>query len=377
MGFVGGVAVAGLGALAIAGWTRDTSPTASATTSAPTSVAAAAPASTTPPTPTASSASTSDVSALVSSVSPGIVSIEVTAVAESNNPFGGAGGGGGGGGGGQSEQVAGSGFVFDANGLIATNAHVVDGATSIKVNFSDGTSKTGTLVGIDHTDDLAVVKVDATGLHALALGDSSTLKVGQRVVAVGNALDLTGGPTVTEGIVSALDRSIDTDTGAHLTGLIQTDASINPGNSGGPLLDLSGNVVGINSAGATDAQNVGFSIAMTGAKPILQQLGQGKTVTRPFIGVSTENVDADVAQQSGLPVDHGIVIVQVSQGSPAETAGLRRGDVITEVDGKAITDTDAFGDQVKAAGAGTQMKLTVQRNEQSLTITVTLGTRSA
>jgi S1-C subfamily serine protease len=301
-------------------------------------------------------------------VSSGIVSIEVTAVAQSNNPFGGGGG---------SVQAAGSGFVFDANGLIATNAHVVDGATSIKVNFSDGSTKTGTLVGIDHTDDLAVVKVDATGLHALPLGDSSTLKVGQRVVAVGNALDLTGGPTVTEGIVSALDRSIDTDTGAHLTGLIQTDASINPGNSGGPLFDLSGNVVGINSAGATDAQNVGFSIAMSGAKPILEQLSQGKTVTRTFIGVSTEDVDANVAQQYGLPVDHGVVVVQVSQGSPAEAAGLRRGDVITEVDGKAVASTDAFGELIRDAKAGSQMKLTVQRNDQTLTITATLGTRSA
>ena len=220
-------------------------------------------------------------------------------------------------------EGAGTGFVVDANGLIATNAHVVAGATDVKVTFDDGSTVDGTVLGTDTTDDLAVVKVDRSGLHALTLGDSDQLAVGMPVVAIGNALALPGGPTATSGIVSALDRSIATDNGEHLDNLIQTDAAMNPGNSGGPLLTLDGAVVGVNSAGATQAQNIGFSIGMSGAQPILEQLEAGKHIKRPFIGVQTRLVDDQLAQMLGLEVDHGILIADVTTGSPAEHAGLR------------------------------------------------------
>ena len=210
------------------------------------------------------------MSALISSALPGVVSISV----EMNGG-----------------QGAGTGFVISSDGQIATNAHVVADATKIEVEFSDGSTAPATVLGVDRTDDLAVVKVDKTGLTALPLGKSSDLRIGEPVVAIGNALDLTGGPTATEGIVSALDRTIDTNDGEHLTHLVQTDAAINPGNSGGPLLTLDGKVVGINSAGTKDAQNIGFAIAIDTARPIVEQLQQGKTVTKAYLGVSTTPLD--------------------------------------------------------------------------------------
>ena len=208
-----------------------------------------------------------DVSALISAALPGVVSISV----ELNGG-----------------QAAGTGFIISTDGQIATNAHVVADATKITVKFADGSTAPAKVLGVDRTDDLAVVKVDKAGLTALPLGKSSNLRIGEPVVAIGNALDLTGGPTATEGIVSALDRTIDTNDGEHLTHLLQTDAAINPGNSGGPLLTLDGEVVGINSAGSQDAQNIGFAIALDTAQPIITQLQQGKTITKAYLGVTTQ-----------------------------------------------------------------------------------------
>ena len=215
-----------------------------------------------------------DVSGLISAALPGVVSISVVL---------------------NGGQGAGTGFVISSDGEIATNAHVVADATKIDVKFADGSTAAATVLGVDRTDDLAVVKVDKVGLTALTLGTSADLRIGEPVVAIGNALDLTGGPTATEGIVSALDRTIDTNEGEHLTHLLQTDAAINPGNSGGPLLTLDGKVVGINSAGSQDAQNIGFAIAIDTAQPIIEQLQQGKTVTKAYLGVSTTPLDATVA----------------------------------------------------------------------------------
>jgi putative serine protease PepD len=204
-------------------------------------------------------AAKSDVSALIAKALPGVVSINVSL---------------------NGGQAAGTGFIITSDGQIATNAHVVADATSIEVVFSDGSSASAKVLGVDRTDDLAVIKVDKTGLTALPLGKSSELKIGEPVVAIGNALALTGGPTATEGIVSALDRTIDTNDGEHLTHLLQTDAAINPGNSGGPLLTLDGEVVGINSAGSQDAQNIGFAIAIDTAQPIISQLQQARPSPR-------------------------------------------------------------------------------------------------
>jgi S1-C subfamily serine protease len=247
----------------------------------------------------------------------------------------------------------------------------------VKVTFDDGSTVDGTVLGTDSTDDLAVVKVDRTGLHALTLGDSDHLAVGVPVVAIGNALALPGGPTATSGIVSALDRSIATDNGEHLDNLIQTDAAINPGNSGGPLLTLDGAVVGVNSAGATDAQNIGFSIGMSGARPILEQLEAGRHIKRPFIGVQTRLVDAQLAQMLGLEVDHGVLIADVTTGSPAEHAGLRRGDVITSAGGVEIKVSDDLTSAITKAGTGHDLDLSVRRGNEQIDITVTVGSRDA
>ncbi|MGP3956958.1 S1C family serine protease [Nonomuraea sp. 3N208] len=170
------------------------------------------------------------------------------------------------------EQGTGTGFVIAANGLIATNNHVVEGAQAITVTLRDGRTLTAKVLRSDPAADLAVLRVNATNLPVAPLGDSSTLKVGDPVIAIGNALALPGGPTVTEGIVSALDRTVQTDAGARLQHVIQTDAAINPGNSGGPLVDASGRIVGINTAAAGDAQNIGFSIAINGARHTIDDL---------------------------------------------------------------------------------------------------------
>ena len=297
-----------------------------------------------------------DVSDLVASTLPGVVSITVSI---------------------DGGHGAGTGFILSADGAIVTNAHVVADARDIRVTFHDGSSAPATVVGVDRTDDLAVIDVDRTGLHALPLGNSASLRVGQPVVAIGNALALTGTPTATEGIVSAVDRSIDTDDGEHLAHVLQTDAAINPGNSGGPLLTLDGRVVGINSAGSSNAQNVGFAIAIDTAKPIIDQLAAGKTVTRPFLGVSTLGVDAQVKSQYGLHTDHGALITDVSSGSAAEAAGLQPGDVVVSANGSAISDDTALRDAIRETGAGNKLELGVDRKGESLTLTATLSTHDA
>ncbi len=297
-----------------------------------------------------------DVSALISSALPGVVSISVDL---------------------NGGQGAGTGFVISSDGEIATNAHVVADASKIDVKFADGSTAAATVLGVDRTDDLAVIKVAKVGLTSLSLGKSSDLKIGEPVVAIGNALDLTGGPTATEGIVSALDRTIDTSEGEHLTHLLQTDAAINPGNSGGPLLTLDGKVVGINSAGSQSAQNIGFAIAIDTAQPIIQQLQQGKSVTKAYLGVSTTPLDPTVAAQSGVDIDHGLLIVDVSGGSAAAAAGLKPGDVILSINGATTNDNAVLGDTIRAAGAGHVVHLQLHRNGKTINVDATLSTHLA
>ncbi|MEY2583615.1 MAG: hypothetical protein QOE09_3464 [Ilumatobacteraceae bacterium] len=297
-----------------------------------------------------------DVSALISKALPGVVSISV----ELNGA-----------------HAAGTGFVISSDGQIATNAHVVADATKIDVKFADGSTAAAKVLGVDRTDDLAVVKVDKAGLTALPLGKSSDLKIGEPVVAIGNALDLTGGPTATEGIVSALDRTIDTADGEHLTHLVQTDAAINPGNSGGPLLTLDGEVVGINSAGSQDAQNIGFAIAIDTARPIVEQLQQGKTIAKAYLGVSTTTIDPTVAARNGLSIDHGLLIVDVAGDSAASAAGLQPGDVIVSINGQATDDNSALGDVIRTTGAGKVVHLKVFRKGTTIDVDATLSTHAA
>jgi serine protease Do len=205
----------------------------------------------------AAGASTPDV---IAAVQPSVVTIDVTSNASTRN------------GRTVAQSAAGTGFVIDANGLIATNAHVVAGATSVTVTLADGTEVAGTVVGTDATADLAVVKIDRTGLTPAAIGSSTALRVGDTVIAIGNALGLSGSPTATMGIVSALGRSITTDSGTSYQDLVQIDAPINPGDSGGPVVDAAGRVIGIASAGTTTAENIGFAIPIDAAMPILTAL---------------------------------------------------------------------------------------------------------
>jgi len=255
-------------------------------------------------------------------------------------------------------EGAGTGFVIGSDGVILTNNHVVAGAQSIEVVFADDRKMPARVLGRDATTDLAVVKVEASDLPTATLGDSDLLKVGDDVVAIGNALALEGGPTVTRGIVSAENRTITAENGVRLEHVLQTDTAINPGNSGGPLVNSAGEVVGINTAVAGDAQNIGFSIAISPAKPIIDGLRQGTTQTRPFLGVKMFTVTPSIAEQLGIKATSGALVADVTAGSGAEVAGLRNGDVITSIDGKDVKAAEDVTSAVNGHKPGDQIKLT-------------------
>ena len=283
----------------------------------------------------------------------------------------------------------GSGVIYDAQGLVLTNNHVVAGARSLTVSLPDGRTYPGTLLGGDPQMDLAVVKIEPKAgetLPVAALGDSAALAVGDEVVAIGNALALPGGPTVTAGVVSALDRAIQEpsetsgEPGPYLFDLIQTDASINPGNSGGPLLNMSGEVVGINTLGAggdgnVTAQGIGFAISINAARPIAGQLATDGRVAHSFLGIAYGMLTPALAAQLDLPVKQGVVISRVVRGAPAAQAGLQPRDVITAVDGQPIVDETSLGRALSQRKPGEQVQLNVARGSEQLTVDVTLGER--
>jgi S1-C subfamily serine protease len=272
-------------------------------------------------------------------------------------------------------QGAGTGIVISPDGLVLTNAHVIAGATSIQVRSTDGKVRDGRVLGAVPTADVALVQLDgATNLPTAALGDSSDLVVGDAVVAVGNALGLGGDPTVTLGIVSALGRSIDTDTG-RLEGVIQTDAAINPGNSGGPLVNSAGEVVGVNTAIAGQAQNIGFAIAIDTVKPLVQRLKDGGDASQAFLGVSTLTLTDEIAQQLGLERDHGALVRSLTPGSPAENAGLRPGDVITRLGDDEIETSDDLVASVRSHRPGDTVEVAFDRQGDERTARVELGAR--
>src|SRR5581483_10494377 len=280
------------------------------------------------------------------------------------------------------EQGAGSGFVLSPDGVIVTNNHVIAGASTITVTLADGRKLAGRVLGKDATADLAVLKVDASGLPAVKIGSSDALVVGDSVVAIGNALALDGGPTVTEGIVSALDRTIsagDQGSGGNtetLRHVLQTDAAINPGNSGGPLLNAKGEVVGINTAVAGDAQNIGFALAIDKAMPIINQLKTGQTPAQPFLGIATVSLTPGIQRQLGLDTTKGAVVASVTPGSGAEQAGLAQGDVITKIDGKDVASADDVTAAVADRKPGDTIDITIDRNGQTRTLSAKIGTRS-
>jgi S1-C subfamily serine protease len=272
-------------------------------------------------------------------------------------------------------EGAGTGFVIGSDGAIVTNNHVVAGAQTIEVVFADDRKMPARVLGRDPTTDLAVLKVDASDLPVASLGDSSALKVGDDVIAIGNALALEGGPTVTRGIVSAEDRTITAESGLRLEHVIQTDTAINPGNSGGPLVNSAGEVVGINTAVAGDAQNIGFSIAINAAKPIIEELRQGTTRSRPFLGVKMFTLTPSIAQELGVKTESGALVADVTAGSGAEVAGLRNGDVITSIDGKEVKAAEDVTSAVNAHKPGDEIKMTFRRGDETKDVTVKLGER--
>jgi serine protease Do len=282
---------------------------------------------------------------------------------------------------GQTPVSVGSGVIFDANGWILTNHHVVADGGTLTVQLSDGRSFPATVYGADTLTDLAIVKIDATGLPVATLGDSSGLQVGQLAIAVGDPLGEYPG-TVTTGVVSGLGRSI-SDGSVNLDDLIQTDAAINPGNSGGPLVDQNGSVIGIDTAIAGSAQGIGFAIPVNLARPLTQQALAGQPLSRPWLGIRYQPLDAGIATRNSLSVTSGAWITAggngaaIEAGSPAATAGLRENDVITAVDGTRVDTNNPLVELLGSHGPGTAVTLTVRRGTTDTTVMVTLTTRKA
>ena len=275
----------------------------------------------------------------------------------------------------------GSGVIYDKQGHILTNNHVVEGAESLLISLPDGRAFEGKVVGADAQTDLAVVKVDAANLPVAELGDSSKLQVGEWVVAIGNALGLPGGPTVTVGVVSALGRTVQEPgaDGAFLFDLVQTDAPINPGNSGGPLVNLNGQVIGINTlvAGQAElgvpAQGIGFAIGMSTAKPIADQLVRTGRVVHPYMGIRYQPLNPIIATQLGIQERYGVLIGEVTAGSPAAKAGLKVDDVVTQIDGQTLEGESALAEIINKHAPGDTITLTVIRDGQKTTVKLTLG----
>jgi serine protease Do len=244
-------------------------------------------------------------------------------------------------------EGVGSGIVIDGKGYILTNNHVVDEAHKLKVTLTDGNVFSGIVVGTDKVTDLAVVKLDSKeALSVAQLGNSDELKIGQIVIAIGNPFGLTGGPTVTAGIVSALNRNIQFENG--VLELIQTDAAINPGNSGGPLINTKGEVIGINTAKMPYAQGIGFAVPIKVAKAITSDLIENGQVTNgPWVGIVAIKITRQLAQYYRLPTTEGALIAQVEPYSPADNAGLRKGDIIEAIEGKRIHDPSQISFNVR------------------------------
>ena len=266
----------------------------------------------------------------------------------------------------------GSGFIVDRLGHILTNNHVVEGAEEIKVTLGDGRSFRAALVGADRFTDLALLKIDGTGFVPVRLGDASRLSVGETVIAIGSPLWIEGGPTVTVGVVSALGRSMEQSGLPVLHNLIQTDAAINPGNSGGPLLNLRGEVVGINTAVIASAHGIGFAISINEAKPVMRELLAHGRVIRASLGVVGVSLTPQVAYANDLPVDSGVLVVRVEPGGPAEAAGLEPGDVIARAGGVGVKDLHHFHETLKARKPGDELELGLLRDGRTITLRAVL-----
>lgn len=296
--------------------------------------------------------------------------ITATITQQSSSPFGG----------GQSESgtATGTGFAISADGEIVTNAHVIDGASSIKVKVGDRAAVTAKVIGVDTSTDVALLKVDTNGasLPTLSFGDSSSVQVGDGTFAIGNPYGLDR--TLTTGIVSALHRSIDAPDGYAISDVLQTDAALNPGNSGGPLLDTAGRVIGINSqiessgssaTGETGGNTgVGFAVPANTVKRVVAQLEATGKATHPYLGVATDDTTTGVA---------GALVGSVGADGPSGQAGVQKGDVITKLSGTKVTDSESLTSALEAHKPGEKVAVDVLRSGQTKTLTITLGTRPA
>jgi len=256
----------------------------------------------------------------------------------------------------------GSGIILDKAGNILTNNHVVEGADYVTVTLSDGRSYPANLVGSDSITDLAVIKIAAAKLTPAKFGISSNLEVGEDVIAVGHALGLKGGPTVSKGVVSALDRTIQTDAQKAMVDLIQTDASINPGNSGGPLANSRGEVIGINTAIIDDSNGIGFAINIDDAHVVVDQILRSGYVMRGFLGITPFNVTDSIREQLNLPVSDGVIIAGIVKGFPAGESGLQTEDVIVMLNKAAIENSGDLSKFLLNNPPGSSVEVSFYRN---------------
>lgn len=275
-------------------------------------------------------------------------------------------------------QGVGTGVILDEEGLILTNWHVVEGAVTITVAFEDGSVTEGELFRRDPQLDLAIIRVEGqSGLVPAKFGDSDSLRIGEDVVAIGHALGLRGGPTVSKGVVSALDRTIVGEAGGDLTGLVQTDAAINEGNSGGPLVNMFGEVVGINTAKINDGDRIGFAININAAKTAAYSLiAQGPLPPPGYLGVGGVDVTPALARALRLPVAQGFGVTFIDPGSPADDAGIQLDDIIIQMDSEEITLGQDLTDFLRDHPSGSEVEITVVRDSRFLvTINATLVDR--
>ena len=264
----------------------------------------------------------------------------------------------------------GSGFVFTPDGLILTNSHVVHDATRIEVTLADGRRAPAHTIGDDPATDLAVIRIDASGLQAVPLGDSQQLRPGQMAIAIGNPYGFQS--TVTTGVISALGRSLRSYSGRLIEDVIQTDAALNPGNSGGPLVDSRGQVIGVNTATILPAQGICFAIGINTAKFVASRLLRDGRIRRSYIGVSAQTVPIHrrVVRFYGLARETGVVIVGIEDRSPARTAGLREGDVIVALEEKPVAGVDDLHRLLTDAQVGARCTLTVIRHTEKLVLPI-------
>lgn len=267
----------------------------------------------------------------------------------------------------------GSGFIIRENGILVTNAHVVRGSRTVRVGLANGQEVQGRVLGAAQTLDVAVLEIPGEGFPVAPIGDSDELEVGQTAIAIGNPVGFER--TVTVGVLSAINRTL----GAGMEELLQTDAAINPGNSGGPLLDLRGRVIGINTAVLRDVPQgptlvgLGFAVPINLAADAADQIVEEGRVTRAIIGIRFREVEPELARQFRLPVQEGVIVIMVGEGTPAEAAGIHQGDIITSIDGVDVSDGGDLRRLMRRAEPGEMVTLTLVRGDEQMTIRLRLG----